>query len=313
VRRDLVARVAPKGDGLFYSYDLDLEARVMGALSEHTDVRVPEVLCYEDDPSVLGAPFFVMERIEGRTPSDDPPFTVTGWMFDLPPERKRLAMDNALAAMAAIHKVDPAAVGLHDIGRYGDPDGDALGAQIEHWEKAFAWASGGKPNPYVQVGFDWVQANRPTDPERRVLSWGDARIANIVFADDLSVAAVIDWECVSHGSPELDLGWWFATLRLFSDGIGIPLPEGFPSRAETIARYEELTGFTVRNIDFYEAFAYLRLSVAMIRGARMLIAGGVLPRDAGMEFNNPATRLLAELIGSEPPTEVSQYFIGNRN
>lgn len=313
VKRDLVARVAPKGDGLFIAYDLPLEARVMAALSEHTSVRVPEILCHEGDPSALGSPFFIMERIGGRSVSDDPPFTMQGWLFDLPPQRQRVLHDNALTAFAEVPKVDPVALGLADMGRYDASDGDPLTGQIEHWERAFAWAADATPNPYVESGFEWVKANRPTDPEPLTLSWGDAGIRNMVFADDLSVAAVIDWEQVSLGSPELDLGWWFAALRLFSDGIGIPGLPGFPSRAETVERYEQLTGLTVRNIDFYEAFSYLRLSVAMIRGARMLIAAGALPPDAGMEFNNPATRLLAELTGAQPPTEDSQYFIGNRN
>ncbi|OBH11146.1 phosphotransferase family protein [Mycobacterium sp. E1747] len=313
LQRGLVARVAPAGPGLFFSYDLDLEAHVIGTLRDRAGVPAPEVLCYEDDSSLLGAPFFIMERLAGRTPADDPPFTATGWMYDLPPEQKRLALDNALAAMASVHRVDPAAVGLDDIGRYGSPDGDPLGAHIEHWQKAFAWASDGVPNPFVEAGFDWVKANRPTKAEPRVISWGDARIANVVFADDLSVSGLIDWEMVCLGSPELDLGWWFATLRLFSDAIGIPLPQGFPTRQETVSRYEDLTGFDVKYLHFYEVFAYLRLSVAMIRGARMLIAGGALPPDAGMEFNNPATRLLAEVTGATPPTGDSQYFIGNRH
>jgi aminoglycoside phosphotransferase (APT) family kinase protein len=313
VQRDLVARVAPRGPGLFYSYDLDLEAHVMDTLRRRAGVPVPEVLCYQDNADLLGAPFFIMERLAGRTPADDPPFTATGWLHDLPPEQKRLALDNALAAMASVHRVNPVAVGLDDIGRYGTACGDPLGAHIEHWEKAFAWASDGVPNPYVEAGFDWVRANRPVESEPRVISWGDARIANVVFAEDLSVSGIIDWEMVCLGSPELDLGWWFATLRLFSDAIGIPLPDGFPTRQETVCRYEALTGFDVKYLQFYEAFAYVRLSVAMIRAARMLIAGGALPPDAGMEFNNPATRLLAEVTGVQSPTEDSQYFIGNRH
>jgi aminoglycoside phosphotransferase (APT) family kinase protein len=274
VRRELVARVGPQGPGLFHSYDLELEARVMAAVGA-AGVPVPEVLLVEPDASVLGAPFLVMPRIAGRTLSDDPPFTAAGWLVESSPEQQRLALENAPDAL--------------------------LGAHIAHWEKAFAWASEGRPNPYVEAGFAWVKENRPTGPEPVALSWGDARISNIIFADDLSVNAVIDWEVCCLGNPELDLGWWFATLRLFSDAIGIPLPPG-SHRART--QFEHL--------HFYEAFAYLRLAVCMIRGARLLIAGGVLPPEAGMEFNNPATRLLAELTGGPMPTEDSAYFIGNR-
>lgn len=311
VSRDLVARVGPQGPGLFYSYDLELEARVMAAVRA-AGIPAPEVLFYEGDPAVLGAPFFVMPRIAGKTLSDDPPFTAAGWLVELPAEQQRLALENALDAMAAVHRLDPVALGLGDLGRYAAPGEDLLGAHIAHWERAFAWASDGRPNPYVEAGFAWVKANRPTGPEPVALSWGDARITNIIFAEDLSVNAVIDWEVCALGNPELDLGWWFATLRLFGDAIGIALPSGIPSREETVARYEQQSGRTVEHLLFYEAFAYLRLAVAMIRGARLLIAGGVLPPDAGMEFNNPATRLLAELTDGPMPTEDSAYFIGNR-
>ncbi|WP_231974768.1 phosphotransferase family protein, partial [Mycobacterium sp. E1747] len=172
VRRDLVARVAPAGRGMFYSYDLDLEAEVMNRLRRLAHLPIPEVLCYVGDVDAVGAPFFIMERLTGTTPADDPPFTTTGWFYGLSPQRKRIALDNGLAAMASLHRVDPAAVGLNDIGRYGPVDGDTLGAQIDHWEKAFHWATDGTANPGVAAGFEWVRANRPRVSEPRVISWG---------------------------------------------------------------------------------------------------------------------------------------------
>lgn len=143
---DYVARVGPQGPGLFYSYDLELEARVMAAVGS-AGVPVPPVLLYEGDPSVLGAAFLVMPRIAGRTLSDDPPFTAAGWLVESSPEEQRRALDNALDAMAAVHRLDPVAIGLGDLGRYAAPGEDLLGAHIAHWEKAFAWASEGRANP----------------------------------------------------------------------------------------------------------------------------------------------------------------------
>src|SRR5687767_2738130 len=74
-----VARVAPQGPAVFPSYDLVTEQRVMQALAQHTQVPVPATPWVETDPSVLGAQFLVMERLEGRVPADDPPFTAAGW------------------------------------------------------------------------------------------------------------------------------------------------------------------------------------------------------------------------------------------
>jgi len=101
VNRRLVARVAPTGPSLFQSYDLALESRVIGALSTHSCVPVPEVLFYEDDSSLLGAPFIVMGHVDGQAAADDPPFTVSGWVMELAPRQRAQMADNGLKALAA--------------------------------------------------------------------------------------------------------------------------------------------------------------------------------------------------------------------
>jgi aminoglycoside phosphotransferase (APT) family kinase protein len=117
---------------------------------------------------------------------------------------------------------------------------------------------------------------------------------------------------VSVGSPELELGWWLFLLRHHTEGIGAPLPPGFPDRDAFIARYEELTGHRVKHIDFYEAFAALRLSILMLRAGQLMIAGGALPPDNPMPFSNPASQLLAKLLGLPAPAGVATSFVGNR-
>lgn len=145
-----------------------------------------------------------------------------------------------------------------------------------------------------------------------VFSWGDARIGNMLFAGDLSVAGVLDWEMVGLGSPELDLAWWLFLLRHHTEGIGAPLPPGFPTTEETVARYQELTGHTVKHLHFYEAFSGLRLSILMVRAAHMMIAAGLMSPDAPMAFNNPASQLLAKTLDLPAPTGAAVSFIGNR-
>jgi aminoglycoside phosphotransferase (APT) family kinase protein len=307
-RERLVARVQPSGPAVFPRYDLGLEFRVMQALDEHTDVAVPKMLFHEDDASLLGAPFIVMGRIDGRIPSDDPPFTATGWVLELSAEEQALLTDNALRALAGLHAVDPDAIGIGELAEHPEA---GLDGQLRFWEETFAWAAEGDSNPTVEAAFEWLHANRPAT-ERHVLNWGDARIGNMIFGDDLSVQAVLDWEMVAVADPALDVAWWLFMVRHHTEGIGAPLPPGFPSREEVIARYEELSGNSLEHIDYYEVFAAARLSALMHRAGNLMVQAGLLPPDAPMKLNNPASQLLAKLLELPAPEGAAQSFIGNR-
>jgi aminoglycoside phosphotransferase (APT) family kinase protein len=309
--RELVARVQPTGRALFPTYDLGAEFDVMRALSEHTAVPVPEVLFYEDDSAVLGAPFFVMQRIDGRVASDDPPFPAGGWVVELTPAEQATMCENALQSLAQIHLTDYEALGLEAAAKRKG-EGDALTRELAYWEGAYRAETDDELNPTIEAALEWVKANRPTDNTPVVLNWGDARIGNVIFADDLSTAAVIDWEMLTIGPPELDLGWWYFILRHHTEGIGAPVPPGFPSRETEVQRYEVLTGHAVSNLDFYEVFAGLRLAILVGRAARIMVEGGLVPADSKMGTINPATRLLAQLIGAPAPDGQAEYYIGNR-
>ena len=306
-----VTRIAPQGPSVFPRYDLVTEQRVMQALSKHTSVPVPATPWVETDTSVLGAPFLVMERLSGQVPCDDPPFTTGGWVVELSPEDQARMCDNALAVLAEIHKADWEALGLGFLNR-PELGTTPLDQYIADARETYAWAAEGEVNPTIEAGFAWVEANLPDEQEPTVLNWGDARIGNMLIGDDLAINGVLDWEMVGIGSPELDLGWWAFLLRHHTEGVGAPVPPGFPSRDEFAARYEELTGHVVRQLDFYEAFAALRLSILMHRAGNLMIMAGLLPPDAPMKFNNPASQLLAKLIGVDAPTGEAQSFIGNR-
>jgi aminoglycoside phosphotransferase (APT) family kinase protein len=302
--------VRPNGASVFPDYDFHAEFRVIQALGR-AGLPVPEALWYEPDTSVVGGEFIVTQRCYGQVPTDDPPFTVTGWVLDLAPEQRAALCENAIQVLARIHAVDWHEQGLafldrRELGWLG------LDQHLAHWENTFEWAAEGESNPTVEAGFEWIRENRPTEEEPIVLNWGDARIGNMMFAKDMSVAGVLDWEMVSLGSPDLELGWWLFLLRHHTEGIGAPLPAGFPTREETIARYEQLTGHQLKHIDFYEAFAGLRLAILMHRAGNLMIDAGLLPPDAPMKLNNPASQLLARLIGAPAPEGAAQSFIGNR-
>lgn len=309
--RDYVARVAPQGPGVFPRYDLVTEQRVLHALSQHTDAPVPATPWVETDTAVLGADFLVMERLSGRIATDDPPFTAAGWVLDLEPAQRALMCDNALVALTRVHAADIKTLGL-DFLDHPELGETPLDQHIADWRKTYAWAAEGEINPTIEAGFEWIEANRPSEPEPTVLNWGDARLGNLLIGDDFAVNGILDWEMVCLGSPEMDLGWWLLLQRHHTEGIGFPLPEGFPDRDAILARYTELTGHQVKYADFYETFSALRLSILMHRAGNMMIAGGMLPPDAPMKHNNPASQLLAKFIGAPAPTGAAQSFIGNR-
>ena len=308
--RGMVARVQPDGPGVFPEYDLSKEAAVIKALAEKSDVPVPDVYFFEDDPAVFGSPFLVMQRIDGRIPADDPPFTATGWVLDLTPEQRRQMWHNSIDVMAGIHGVDWNALGLGFLDTRDNHSG--LDAGLAQWRRTFEWAAEGEPNPTVEAALDWLDANRPDGQEPKVLNWGDARVGNIIFSDDLAASGVLDWEMVVLASREQELGWWLFLMRHHTEGVGLPLPEGIPDRDETISYYERITGHRVQNVDYYEVLAGTRLAILMVRAAHMMIAAGLLPSDSPMAQSNPASQLVAKLLGLSAPTGSTTSFIGNR-
>lgn len=317
----LVARIQPLAAGIFRVSDPRTEAHVMAAVAEHTSVAIPRVLWQESDPAVLGAPFVVIERVDGKTPPDDPPFPLAGWVLELSDDEQARLSDNALRQLAAIHQTDWQAAGLgfladravagHD---HPSPERGSVGLsqQLAYWQELFEWAAAGRPYPTIEAALEWARECRPSETAPPVLNWGDARTGNMIFADDLSVAGVLDWEMATLAQPELDLGWWLFLLRHHSEGMGASLPPGFPSRDQTIARYQELTGHQVRDLEYYEAFAALRLSITVIRAGQLMIDAGLLPPDSTMPANNPASQLLAQMLDLPAPAGTTTSYVGNR-
>ncbi|WP_059021218.1 phosphotransferase family protein [Mycobacterium sp. M26] len=310
VSRELVARVQPDGPGVFPAYDLAKEARVIGALGSGTQVAVPEVLFFEDDPAVFGSPFLVMQRVAGQVPSDDPPFTAAGWVLDLAPKQRTRMWHNSLDTLIGIHGADWHALGLQFLDT--DANGSGLDAHLASWRETFTWAAEGEPNPTIESALDWLETNRPAVDLPKVLNWGDARVGNIIFTEEFDVAAVLDWEMVGLGAREVDLGWWLFLMRHHTEGIGLPLPEGIPDREQTLDYYQDRSGYTPLHVEYFEVLAGAKLSIIMVRAAHMMIALGLLPADNPMALNNPASQLLAALLDLPAPTGATTSFIGNR-
>jgi aminoglycoside phosphotransferase (APT) family kinase protein len=289
-QKGLVARVEPSSHSIFFEQDVGAEARVMRAMAA-SGVLAPVVHWHEEDPSILGAPFVVMDRVAGQIPADNPPYTFGGWVLDGTPEQQQTLWWTGLEALAAVHTVDSA--GLEFLRRpVGEPGADAEIAYMRDYTERVC---GDEKHPVVQAALAWLDANRPREPEPIRVCWGDSRIGNQIF-DGWRCAALLDWEMAALGNPEQDLAWFLYFDRLFSEGLMTPRPPGFPSHEDSVTRYEAITGIHPMNLGFYEVLASVRFAVILMRLGQLMVWSGVLPEDTEFGSKSFAVEFLAKLL-----------------
>jgi aminoglycoside phosphotransferase (APT) family kinase protein len=297
--RKLVARIQPTGDALFPTYDVGRQFDILKAL-ESSAVPAPRALWMERDATILGSPFFVMEHIEGHVPSDDPSFAASGWVLGLTRQERRELCDNAIAALVRVHQVDWRGSGLDWLRRRGE--GASAERELAYYEHFYRWAAEGSTVPVIEAGLAWARKRMPADDDL-VLSWGDSRIGNMIFGDDLHVLAVIDWEGASLATREKDLGHWLQLTHVYTEQFGLDLPEGFPDRAALLRRYEESSGRQLGDVRFYEVMSGIHSSIQAMRALTLMGRATGQGRNDAAIVNNPFTRGLARLIGVEMPAE----------
>ncbi len=272
---------------MFPSYDLAHQVRAMRFAAEH-GLPVPLIIGEALDPTLLGRPFFVMERVDGRVPADDdPPFTKAGFLFDASPASQRRFHDSAVDSIAAVH-----AVGELDLPGVASQPVDHLRASrtLEEWCRFSP--------PVLDHVHGLLDRSVPVaDTARCGLVWGDARPANMVVDDEYRVVAQLDWELAASGPGELDVAWFCEMNRMRSAGMGIaPLP-GFPDEEETWDRWEQAVGRRAEHLDWYRLFSAYRVAVFMQLYLAAMVDRGHLPAGHRLLDENPGTRRLNELLG----------------
>ncbi len=299
VRRPLVVRVAPTRHTLFPDAEFSTQYRVMRALSDSgVGVPLPPLGWYEDDPQWFGVPFFTMDRVDGKVPTDNMPYTIEGWVVDATAEERERMWWSGIDTLAQVHRTDWRALGLDWLARDGVY---GIEYQLAYYRRFLdSTAKPGREQPVAEATWDWLVANRPEERGDVVLCWGDARIGNVIW-DDFRPAAVLDWEMATLGQPEMDLGWWLYFDRQFAEGLGMPRPEGFGSHEDTVARYEEILGRPMSDLFWYQVFSGFRFAVIMCKLTDLLTGTGVLEEETDMATNNLATQFTATLLGLPQP------------
>lgn len=285
-REGLVARLEPEEYVIFPYYDIAAQARVLQQL-EDTDVPVPTVRWLETDRSILGVPFYVMTRIEGRIPTDNPPMHDEGWIAEETTESEREAIWwNGLEAMCKVHRLDWKARGF-DFLAEPKRGPTALDQQLDYWREYFRWGMPAERHHDIVQALEYLQANKPAE-QPVALCWGDSRLANQIF-DGVRCVGVLDWEMARLGDPVQDLAWWLASDRCFTEGLEVDRLAGFPSRDETIARWEKSTGREARHIDYYTILALARFSMNMARVGQYMKKIEIIDQENEFDYENLAS------------------------
>ena len=166
--------------------------------------------------------------------------------------------------------------------RHTDLGDTVIDEELAYWRRFYRWAAGEQRSPTIDAAFERLAATKPTADGPLVVSWGDGRFGNLMFGPDQQVTGVFDWEMATLGRPEVDLGYWLYFDKVYSLGLGIPRLAGFPGRDATVARFEELTGYEVRDLDWFEAWAALRGACVLVRVGNLMIGHGFLPEGHAM-------------------------------
>lgn len=265
-----VLRLEPTPDAVpvFPSYDLDGQRRAIELVAEHTAAPVPKVRWYEPDSGILGSPFFVMERIDGWVPPDVLPYTMESRVLEMDPGARRRLQDATVDVLAEIHTA-PTGVATRFLGAHPG-EGTALRRHVERWRSYHRWVCGERSIPVLDEAHRWLEANWPADAAARpaVLSWGDARIGNVIYDDRDVPVAVLDWEMAAVAPREVDLGWMSFLHTFFQDlteELGLP---GLPDMLrldDVVARYGATSGVEPVDVDWFEVYAAYRHGVIMAR------------------------------------------------
>jgi len=282
---DLVARIAPDvaNEPVFPEYALGHQFELLRLVDELTDVPVPQVRWLEADPGVIGSPFFVMDRVDGVVPPDVMPYNFgDNWLYDASAADQRRLQDRSVGVLAGLHGIEDPETRFAFLAP--DTPGDTpLRRHVAHTRAWYEFAaSRASRSTVVEDGFAWLDTHWP-DEGPTVLSWGDSRIGNVMYRD-FEPVAVLDWEMAGLGPRELDLGWMIFAHMVF-EGIAASFELGgmpdFLRADDVAATYEQLTGHTPRDLDFYLVYAAVQWGVVFMRtGARQAHFGEIeMPAD----------------------------------
>lgn len=285
--REMVLRRPPLGAFLPSAHDVAREYRVLSAL-DGTSARTPSTIAFCDDDEVIGAPFYLMERIDGVVIRDALPDDFGE------PDRRGIGLE-LVDSLVELHSVDLGATGLDSFGKM---DG-YLERQLRRWTGQLELTlPHTRPVPDLEAAGEWLGTNLPASPSTTLVH-GDYKLDNVVFAPGppARLIAILDWEMSTLGDPLADLGWMISFWRepgdaaddIFARTSRVTEMPGFASRSDLIARYQDVTGRDTSALDWYQVLAIWKLAI-LLEGSYARHLAGMTddPFFAEMETGVPA-------------------------
>ncbi|HEV8420785.1 MAG TPA: phosphotransferase family protein [Actinomycetota bacterium] len=267
-----VLRRPPRGAFLPTAHDVGREYRVLSALAG-TGVRVPRAILMCEDASVIGAPFYLMERVEGVVIRNTLP---EAFVADV--DSRGAIGEELVDALVELHAVDWRAVGLEG---FGKPSG-YLERQIRRWNGQLALTEPlTRPLPDLHRVGAWLEDRVPAGGDVTIVH-GDYKLDNVVFQTEgpARLAAILDWEMSTLGDPLADVGWMASFWRDANDPEEFILDEqtvtripGFQPRDEVLARYGARSGRRIEDLAFYMALAVWKLAILLEGSYARYLAG----------------------------------------
>jgi aminoglycoside phosphotransferase (APT) family kinase protein len=250
---DWVVRRPPLGHVLATAHDMTREHRVMSALAP-TTVPVPSTVALCEDPAVMGAPFYVMQFVEGSV------LRRTTQSADLSDDQRAAIAHRLVDTLADLHDVDFREVGLEG---FGHPEG-FLERQVRRWTAQLERSRSREVPGFPELAA--ALAARVPASQRAGIVHGDYRLDNVLIGPDQDIRAVLDWEMATLGDPLCDLGL-LPVYASPSAGVGAVVSDGmgphngFPSMESLVERYAARTGLDVTPLPWYIALGYYKLAV----------------------------------------------------
>lgn len=264
------------------------EARLLGAVAGSA-VPHPGLIASCPTEDVLGAAFYLMEPIEG--------FNATSGMpgSHATQEAQHAMGLSMVEGLAALHALDPLAIGLQGFGKVEGFLERQVGrwmSQLDSYAEMPGWEGPAALGDVAAVA-QWLEANRPAGFVPGIIH-GDFHLANVMFKNDApELAAIIDWELATLGDPLIDLGWLLATWPDGPDCIFTSVKPwlGFPGPCELVAQYAVLSSRSLDALDWYGVFACYKLGI-LLEGSNARAAAGKAPREIGDKLHARAVWLL---------------------
>ena len=276
---EFVARVAPATDDVpvLPTYDLSGQIDSMRTAGRLAGVPTPTTRWFEETGSVLGTPFFLMDRIAGEVPPDVMPYPFgDNWLYDATLHDQRRLQTTTIRTIAQLHAIPDAEQAFPHLRPPGD--GPILARNLAHirdWHAMAARDTG--PSKLIERALAWLEANLPAGTDE-VLCWGDARIGNVLYRD-FEPVGILDWEMATIGPRELDIAWLVLAHQVFEEiahAFELPGMPHFLRADHVVHEYAAFSGVDLGDLTWFYVYAAVQWGIVFMRtGARQLHFGEI--------------------------------------